>query len=70
MSKLSSTAQYFAGILAAYAILGLLFLVPGLLAGASTLVYTVTIIVAVVVSIFAAAIISKGLARLIINLRL
>ena len=52
-------------ILAAYAILGLIFLVPGLLGGPITLTLIGVIVVIVVVVLFALAIILKGLAHLL-----
>ncbi|WP_210468829.1 hypothetical protein [Sporosarcina sp. 6E9] len=55
---------YFFGILAAYAILGLIVFVPGLLTGAPTLLFIGIVLVVIVVLIFAAAIILKGLSKL------
>ena len=55
---------FFYGILAAYAILGLLVFVPGLLSGATTLVLIGIVLVVIVVLIFAVAIILKGLSKL------
>lgn len=55
---------FFYGILAAYAILGLLVFVPGLLYGASTLVLIGVVLVVIVVLVFAIAIILKGLSKI------
>jgi hypothetical protein len=56
---------YFFGILAAYAILGLVVFVPGLLIPAPPLLLLIGIVlVVIVVLIFAAAIILKGLSKL------
>ncbi|QUW22436.1 hypothetical protein JSQ81_02285 [Sporosarcina sp. Marseille-Q4063] len=55
---------YFFAILAAYAILGLLIFVPGLLVGASTLLLIGIVLVVIVVLLFAAAIILKALSKL------
>ena len=57
---------FFNGILAAYAILGLLSFVPGLLYGATTLVLIGIILVIIVVLVFAIAIILKGLSKVFI----
>ena len=55
---------FFYGILAAYAILGLLAFVPGLLVGATTLVLIGIVLVVIVVLVFAIAIILKGLSKI------
>lgn len=69
MSKCANVSNewlYFFGILAAYAMVGLFFIVPGLissLAGNLLLIIVVVILVIFIV-LFAIAIILKGLSRL------
>lgn len=66
MSRLESSAfLFFACILAAYAVLGLLVFIPGLIYGASSLLLIGIVGVVIVVVLFAVAIILKGLARLL-----
>ncbi|AOV08661.1 hypothetical protein [Sporosarcina ureilytica] len=72
MSKIcsSSVSLYLAGILAAVVLLGLIYFVPGLIAGVSTLLLVGIIILVIVIVLFAIAIILKGLSRLLASLRL
>ena len=65
----NSVSIFLASILAAYAVLGLLVFLPDLIAGATTLVFIGLVIVGLVVVLFAAAIILKGLFRLLVNFR-
>ena len=55
---------FFYGILAAYAILGLLVFVPGLLVNPTILVLIGVVLVVIIVLVFAIAIILKGLSKL------
>lgn len=65
----SNISLFFFSILAAYSILGLLVIVPALIAGASTLLLVVIILVVIVVLLFAVAIILKGLSKLVESFR-
>lgn len=65
----SSVSLFLAGILAAYAVLGLLIFVPDLIAGATTLVLVGLVFVVIVVALFAAVIVLKGLSRLLASFR-
>ncbi|WP_153731458.1 hypothetical protein [Sporosarcina obsidiansis] len=67
MSKYESNVWLFIfGILAAYAVIGLVLIVPGLLVAltGNLLLKGVVILVVIVVALFALAIILKGLTRL------
>ena len=65
----SSGSLFLACILAAYAVLGLLVFIPDLIAGATTLVLVGLVSVVLVVVLFAAAIILKGLSHLLVSFR-
>ena len=65
----SDVSLFLAGILAAFAILGLIILVPGLLGGAITIWLIGVVVVIIVVVLFALAIIIKGLAHLLKGLK-
>ncbi|CAM4013266.1 hypothetical protein [Lederbergia lenta] len=67
MSK--DVVLYLASILSAYAILGLIVYVPGLITAASPLLLTGIVIVVIVVLLFAAAIILKALSQLLGSFR-
>ncbi|WP_342536339.1 hypothetical protein [Sporosarcina sp. FSL K6-3508] len=72
MSKYEGNVGLFlAGVLAAYAVLGLVLIVPGLLTAISgNLLLTIAVvIVVIVVVLFALAIILKGLSRLFFHLK-
>ncbi|MDS9472531.1 hypothetical protein [Sporosarcina pasteurii] len=72
MSKIysSSVSLYLAGILAAIVLLGLIYFVPGLIAGVSTLLLVGIVALVIVIVLFAVAIILRGLSRLLASLRL
>lgn len=65
----NGVALYLASILSAYAILGLIVYVPGLMSGASTLLTVGIVIVVIVVLLFATATILKGLSKLLESLK-
>jgi len=67
----SDVSLFLAGILAAFAILGLIILVPGLLTGPITLslIGIGIVVVIIVVVLFALTIIIKGLAQLLKGLK-